>query len=62
MLTPYFRYMDGGPRFGMLPDKSDIIEPDEEIYGQPFIFISEKRLKLSSKNTIQIYSFLPNVI
>lgn len=43
ILTPFFRYLDAGARFGMPNDPSDIIEPDEEINGQPCITITEEK-------------------
>lgn len=43
ILTPFFRYLDAGARFGMPEEPSDIIEPDEEINGQPCIIITEEK-------------------
>lgn len=43
ILTPFFRYLDAGARFGMPSEVNNIIEPDEEIEGQPCIIITEKK-------------------
>lgn len=43
ILTPFFRYLDAGARFGMPSEVNDIIEPDEEIEGQPCLIITEKK-------------------
>lgn len=43
VLTPFFRYLDAGARFGMPSDLNDIIEPDEEMDGQPCIIITEEK-------------------
>lgn len=43
ILTPFFRYLDAGARFGIPMKVNDIIEPDEEIEGQPCIVITEKK-------------------
>lgn len=43
ILTPFFRYLDAGAKFGMPTEVNDIIEPDEEIEGQPCIVITEKK-------------------
>lgn len=43
ILTPFFRYLDAGARFGMPKESSNIIEPDEEIDGEPCIIITEEK-------------------
>lgn len=43
ILTPFFRYLDAGARFGMPEEPSYIIEPDEEMDGQPCIIITEEK-------------------
>lgn len=43
ILTPFFRYLDAGAQFGMPSEVNDIIEPDEEIEGQPCLIITEKK-------------------
>lgn len=41
--TPFFRYLDAGAQFGMPSEINDIIEPDEEIEGQPCLIITEEK-------------------
>ena len=43
ILTPFFRYLDAGARFGMPEEPNDIIEPDEEMDGQPCLIITEEK-------------------
>ena len=41
--TPYFRYKGGGAYYELPSDTTDIIEPDEERDGQPYLIITENK-------------------
>lgn len=53
ILTPFFQYLDAGALFGMPSEVNDIIEPDEEIEGQPCLIITEKKLRHFLRDIMQ---------
>lgn len=61
ILTPFFRYLDAGARFGMPSEVNNIIEPDEEIEGQPCIIITEKKLRHFLRDIMQKHFFQPSI-
>ena len=41
--TPYFKYLNAKAKWEIPPDEYEVIEPDNEINGQPCIIITEKK-------------------